>query len=157
MLGALCGTWHPKARTDVENTAGPEVPEGERITASDVLKTSPWTISVGYRFQPSSRHFVGTVEQKQREITGNQIQNTYHLYDIGIERQLTPRFSATASIPLIFAYRNQLYNPRGEFRVKGIGDVTVGLRAWVLKPSSERRGNFAIGVSMKAPRQCTRN
>lgn len=151
MLGALCGVWHPKSRTDVENTAGPEVPEGERITAAEVQRSSPWSVSVGYRFQPSSRHFIGTVEQKQREINGNQIQNTYHLYDIGIERQLTSRFSVTASVPLIFAYRNQLYNPRGEYRVKSIGDITVGTRAWVLKPSSERRGNIAFGVSLKMP------
>ncbi len=151
MLGALCGTWHPKSRTDVENTAGPEVPEGERITAAEVQKTSPWTFSMGYRFQPSSRHFIGTVEQVQREITGNQIQNTYHLMDFGIERQLTSRFSLTASVPLVFAYRNQLYNPRGEYRVRGIGDATVGTRAWVLKPSSERRGNIAFGISLKMP------
>ncbi len=151
MLGALCGTWHPKSRTDVENTAGPEVPEGERITAAEVQKTSPWTFSMGYRFQPSSRHFVGTVEQVQREITGNQIQNTYHLFDFAIERQLSSRFSVTASLPVVLAYRNQLYAPKGEYRVRGIGDMTAGVRGWVLKPSSERRGNIAFGVSLKMP------
>ena len=26
-------------------------------------RRQPWTLSIGYRFQPSSRHFVGTVEQ----------------------------------------------------------------------------------------------
>ena len=37
---------------------------------------------MGYRFQPSSRHFIGTVEQTQRELNNNQIQNVYHLFDI---------------------------------------------------------------------------
>ncbi len=43
-----------------------------------------WTILVGYRFQPSSRHFIGTVEQKQRELNHNQIQNTCHLFDFSV-------------------------------------------------------------------------
>ena len=62
----------------------------------------------GYRFQPSSRHFVGTVEQKQREELGNQIQNTYHLLDFSVQRQISKRWSAAASLPVVFAYRNQL-------------------------------------------------
>jgi len=78
-------------------------------------KPQPWVITIGYRYQPSSRHFVGTVEQKQRELTHNQIQNIYHLFDISIERQLTRRFSAIASLPILFAYRDQLYNPMVNF------------------------------------------
>jgi hypothetical protein len=108
-------------------------------------------ITVGYRFQPSSRHFVGTVEQKQREAAGNQIQNTYHLFDIAVERQLTRRISATASLPVLFAYRNQLYNPRGEYRVRGIGDMTLGARTWIFRPPTESGGNVALGFSLKLP------
>ena len=58
---------------------------------------------------------------------------------------MTKRFAATASIPLLFAYRNQLYNPRGEYRVRGIGDITFGTRAWLFKPPTEGGGNVAIG------------
>ena len=129
MLGALC------SRADHANPP----------------RRQPWTLSVGYRFQPSSRHFVGTVEQKQREALGNQIQNTYHLFDISISRLLTPRWSATASLPILFAYRNQLYAPRGEYRVRSIGDATVGARAWLLRPPTESGGNVGIGLSLKLP------
>ncbi|MGH9632476.1 MAG: hypothetical protein ACRD7E_29570 [Bryobacteraceae bacterium] len=114
-------------------------------------RRQPWAITVGYRFQPSSRHFVGTVEQKQREAAGNQIQNTYHLLDFSISRDLTPRWSLTASLPLLFAYRDQLYPPRGEYRVSGIGDMTAGVRGWVFRPPTESGGNIGIGVSLKAP------
>src|SRR5262249_11955936 len=89
--------------------------------------------------------------QKQREINNNQIQNVYHLFDIGIERQLTKRLAATASLPLLFAYRNQLYNPRGEYRVRSIGDMTIGGRAWLFKPPTESGGNIAVGMSLKLP------
>jgi hypothetical protein len=37
---------------------------------------------MSYRYQESDRHFIGTVEQKQREINHNQILNVYHLLDI---------------------------------------------------------------------------
>jgi hypothetical protein len=108
-------------------------------------------VTVSYRFQPSSRHFVGTVEQTQREAAHNQIQNTYHLFDIAVERQLTPRFAATASLPILFAYRNQLYAPRGEYRVRGIGDIALGGRAWIFRPPTESGGNIGVGLSLKLP------
>jgi hypothetical protein len=110
-----------------------------------------WTISLGYRYQQSFRHFVGTVEQKQRELNRNQIYNLYHLIDVGIERQLTRRWSATASIPLIFTHRNQLYQPSGRQVLNGIGDATLGFRTWVFKPPTESGDNISVGFSLKLP------
>lgn len=114
-------------------------------------RRQPWTLTFGYRFLPSSRHFVGTVEQKQREVLGNQIQNIYHLFDVSVSRQLTRRWSANASLPIVFAYRNQLYVPTGEFRVRGLGDATAGVRAWLLRPPTESGANIALGASIKLP------
>lgn len=110
-----------------------------------------WTLSVGYRYQHSFRHFVGTNEQKQREVLGNQIVNNYHLFDVGVSYQLTPRVSINGSLPMLFAYRNQLYNPRGEYRVRGIGDATVGVRTWIWRPPTESGGNVSLGLSLKMP------
>jgi hypothetical protein len=150
VLGALCES-HPKRTTSLEADRGPAVSDDERITSREIRNSQPWVVTVGYRFQPSSRHFVGTVEQRQREAAGNQIQNTYHLFDIAVERQLTRRFSATASLPVLFAYRNQLYNPRGVYRVDSIGDMTLGGRAWVFRPPTESGGNVSVGLSLKLP------
>lgn len=110
-----------------------------------------WTVSVGYRYQGSDRHFIGTVEQTQRETLHNQIYNRYHLLDVAVERRLTPRWSLTASLPILFAYRNQLYNPRGQYTSNGIGDATVGARAWIFKPPTESGDNISVGVSLKMP------
>jgi hypothetical protein len=151
VLGALCESPHRKPASSLEADRGPSVSDDERITSGEIRGSQPWVITVGYRFQPSSRHFVGTVEQKQREVLGNQIQNIYHLFDIAVERQLSRRWSATASLPVLFAYRNQLYNPRGEYRVRGIGDMTLGGRAWIFRPPTESGGNISIGVSLKLP------
>ena len=73
------------------------------------------------------------------------------MFDVAIERQITSRFSATASIQIVFAYRNQLYNPIGKYNVNGIGDVTVGARTWLFKPPTEGGGNVAVGISLKLP------
>lgn len=108
-------------------------------------------MSLGYRYQPSFRHFIGTVEQKQREVLGTQILNIYHLADLSVERQLTPRWSVAASLPVLFAHRNQLYNPRGKYVVNGIGDVSIGGRAWVFKPPTESGDNISIGMFLKLP------
>lgn len=153
MLGALCSSGsHSKNSEADEAEKGPKVSDQERLTRSDLVRgRQPWAISVGYRFQPSSRHFVGIQEQKQREVAGNQIQNTYHIFDVAIERQMTPRFSLGGSVPILFAYRNQLYNPRGEYRVRGVGDMSIGGRMWIFKPPTEGGGNIAIGMSLKLP------
>ena len=111
----------------------------------------PWLVNVSYRFQPSSRHFIGTVEQKQRELANNQIQNTYHIFDVSVERRMTPRLSLQGSLPILFAYRNQLYVPRGEYRVRSIGDMTLGGRAWIFRPPTESGGNIGVGLSLKLP------
>lgn len=113
--------------------------------------TRKWNFAAGYRYQPSFRHYVGTVEQVQRERLGNQILNIYHMFDVSVQRQLTKRLSASASLPIVFAYRNQLYPPRGEFRVNGIGDATVGLHGWLFRPPTESGANIGLGVSLKMP------
>jgi hypothetical protein len=151
VLGALCESSPSRIQLNPDEDAGPMGSDSERITSREIRGSQPWVVTVGYRFQPSSRHFIGTVEQKQRERLGNQIQNTYHLFDVAVERQLTRRFSATASLPVLFAYRNQLYNPRGIYRVRGIGDMTIGGRGWLFRPPTESGGNVAIGLSLKLP------
>ena len=110
-----------------------------------------WNFAAGYRYQPSFRHYVGTVEQVQRERLGNQILNIYHMFDVSVSRQITTRISANATLPILFAYRNQLYNPRGEFRNSGIGDATVGVHSWLFRPPTESNGNIGVGVSLKMP------
>lgn len=138
MLGALCS--RTEHRASASATALPDPP-----------RRRPWTISLGYRFQPSSRHFVGTVEQKQRELLHNQIQNVYHLFDVSVSRMITPRWTVNASLPVLLAYRNQLYVPRGEFRVRSLGDITLGGRAWLFRPPTESGANIGLGFNLKLP------
>jgi len=118
---------------------------------ADRAHPKQWTLTMGYRYQPSYRHFVGTVEQKQREINGNQIFNLYHLVDFGVERQLTRRWSVSASVPVLFAHRNQLYAPSSKQVMNAFGDASFGVRSWIFRPPTESGDNISVGMSLKVP------
>jgi hypothetical protein len=152
VLGALCQASHKKP-SDTEgkedaDSAGPKVSDDQRITADEVNKPQGWTVSVGYRFQPSSRHFVGSVEQKQREIAHNQVQNVLHLFDLSVERQISRRWALDFSVPFSHEYRDQ---SKTLYRTTGIGDMTVGARYWIFRPPTENGGNIVVGMSLKLP------
>lgn len=106
---------------------------------------------MSYRYQPSTRHFVGTAEQKQRDLNNNAILNVYHLLDFSISRQITRRWSANLSLPVLFAYRDQLYVPRGKYHVNSVGDMTVGGKIWLFRPPTESGGNLGLGFNLKLP------
>ena len=110
------------------------------------------TVTVGFRTYSSFRHFVGTVEQVQREIKHNAVVNHADLYDLSLNYQLTPRWSVIADIPAMTASRHQQGSPdRNTYHAGGIGDVTVGAQAWVWRPPTESHGNIALSASLKLP------
>ncbi len=124
---------------------------GNGSSAAVAPRVHRFDLTIAYRYQPSSRHFIGTQEQKQRELNHNQIQNTYHLFDVALSYQLTPRWSLNTSLPILVARRDQLYAPRGIYHVAGIGDMTLGARTWLFRPPTESGGNIALGFSLKLP------
>lgn len=118
---------------------------------SEHLHPKKWTVSLGYRYQPSHRHFSGDVENVSRARLHTEIYNLYHLFDLSVERQLTPRWSVFGSLPVMFAHRNQLYAPSAKYVVNGIGDLALGARAWVFKPPTESGDNISVGLALKTP------
>lgn len=123
----------------------------ERPKKGEAPRKQKWEFTLGYRFLPSHRHFIGTVEQKEREVLGTEIRNTYHIFDVAASYQLNPRWSLSASVPVMKAHRSQLYFPRGEFDLVSQGDATFGARAWLFRPPTESSRNVGVGVSMKVP------
>ena len=123
--------------------------KGHEAQARDNLRLHHFDVTIAYRYQSSARHFVGTVEQVQREILHSQIENDYHLFDVAINYELTPRWSLTGSLPMLIAKRDQRGN--GIFRTGGIGDATAGARFWVFRPPTESGGNVSFGFSLKMP------
>src|SRR5215510_751802 len=110
-----------------------------------------WTLSIGYRGIRSARHFVGTVEQKERQEEATAVVNKVHLFDVAVGYALTPRVTLTASVPIIFAKRKNGSNPGRIFHSSGIGDISLGARMWLIRPPSETRQNIAFGFGIKLP------
>lgn len=121
-----------------------------------------WQVSFGFRKQRSHRHFVGTVEQKNREEEGTEIVNDIYLFDLGLTYNLTARSSLTVSMPFQHATRvsparfnsaGVQTSPKVVSHGVGIGDMSVGGRIWVLDPAREDRPrhNIAFGLNLKLP------
>ena len=123
----------------------------ERPADGHAPKQTKWEVSLGYRFLPSHRHFIGTVEQTQRAEAGTEIVNRVNEFTFGVSYDLSPRWTLNASIPVLKMYRDQLYPPRQEVSFVGQGDAAFGARVWLFRPPTETLSNIGIGFALKAP------
>src|SRR5262249_59898649 len=94
--------------------------EGQELSGGDsnAAGKGQWTFSVGYREMRSARHFVGTVEQKERQERATAVVNKIHLFDVAVGYTLTPRITLTASMPIMFAKHQKgssapIFHPHG--------------------------------------------
>lgn len=116
-----------------------------------LLRNHPITVEVDWRSFSSFRHFIGTVEQTQRERLNTQIKNHQNIYNISVDMQLTPRWSVNAFVPVLEGTRNQKYPPNGIYDIAGVGDMILGAQVWALRPPAENGGNVALSVGLKLP------
>jgi hypothetical protein len=151
VLGALCSS----SNTDEQN----------QVTDSDdhgPWSARHWSLTLGYRYQQSFRHFVGTVEQTQREKQGTQVVNYLNLFDVSVTYKINPRWSLTVGMPIINAtrtYNHQLFDvffhiPNAPDQVShsnGIGDLSVSAQFWLLRPPSEGAHNIAFSFGATFP------
>ncbi|MEK7676863.1 MAG: hypothetical protein AAB676_13605 [Verrucomicrobiota bacterium] len=117
------------------------------------LEPGGWQLSVAHRWLHSDRHFIGGVEQKQREQQGSQIINDVHTVDFTTTYGITPRFSLGLTLPFIYARRSGALDRANDHDITaaGLGDVRLATTVWVLDPVKHVDGNFAFGGGIKAP------
>lgn len=150
MIGALCSTSDPK--------------EGQSSKSKDEgpLSADHWSVSVGYRYQHSFRHFVGTTEQVQRETQHTQVVNYINLFDVSLNYNFSPRWSMSLSMPIMNAtrtYDHQLFQtllhipgaPDQVSHSNGIGDIGVSAQFWLLRPPPEKGHNIAFSFGATLP------
>ena len=142
MLGALCSSGEDAG-------AGAGTLFGHRVFAG---ASSPgrWTVSFGYRWQDSFRHFVGDVEQPQRVAQDTQQENKIHLFDVSLSYRISRRWTLALSAPVMDADRIN-HRTKGVTESTGLGDMSVGARFWIWRPPTESRRNIQIGFSLKMP------
>lgn len=109
------------------------------------------TITTGFRTYSSFRHYIGTVYQVQRQTNHNAVVNHVDLFEEDLNYQMTPRLSIIATVPGMEATRHGQSSPLNVYRSGGIGDVTVGVQSWVLRPPTENQGNVNFSAQLKLP------
>ena len=109
-----------------------------------------WTVSFGYRWQDSFRHFVGDVEQPQRVEQNTQQENKIHLFDVALSYRVSRRWTLDFSGPIMDADRIN-HRTSGVTHSAGVGDMTFGAKFWVWRPPTESNQNIQIGISLKTP------
>ena len=114
-----------------------------------------WLGAVDYRWYQSFRHFVGDVEQPQREALGNNVINDVHLFNVSATYGFNDRWNATVNFPFIYADRSSLYEHdfvhRHTMHSGGLGDVRIVTDFWLLEPHKHMDGNISLGIGFKAP------
>jgi hypothetical protein len=132
---------------------------------SPYLEPDHWQFDFGYRYQYSQRHFTGTHEDKYREDNNTQVKNLVHLFNFGLTYGWTDRTSVSFTLPYSIAERsvpNVTRNAQGDivpaspfFRnttsARGIGDLNIVARRWMLDVEKNTDQNIGLGLGMKIP------
>jgi hypothetical protein len=109
-----------------------------------------WTVSFGYRWQDSFRHFVGDVEQPQRVLQNTQQENKINLFDLSLSYRVSRRWTVAMSAPFMDADRIN-HRTSGTTHSAGLADMTFGAKFWIWRPPTESRQNIQVGFSLKVP------
>ena len=134
------------------------------------LGRGEFQIGANYRYFHSFRHYVGTIEQPQRQTTGgghdangNERGNAVNIYshslDLNLSYGLTKRWQLNLSIPYVHNERSQVLRQstpvKDTFRysvyAQGFGDVRISANYWVFNPSTAMKGNLMVGFGLKLP------
>src|SRR5437868_7976763 len=75
-----------------------------------------WELNLNNRYFKSYKHFVGTVEQKQREEEGSNVINHSYELDITATRTINSRWSVAMTLPILDFARSSLYEHDGKTR-----------------------------------------
>ena len=114
-----------------------------------------WQMSLAYRYFHSDRHFIGDVEQPQRQEQGTQVDNWSNFIDLTVAYNFSKRFSVNLTLPFVSHERSSLYEHdrtnRHSTYSGGLGDLRLGAQYWMLNPETHHKWNFALGAGVKAP------
>jgi len=115
-------------------------------------------VSVSVRKLRSTDHYNGAAEQLQRQTLQTYVINTQNAVDLSISRTFTERFSMTLGVPYVAAAwgipspnAQPTPGPRAMEDGRGIGDISVSSRFWVLPTTRFRSGNISAGIGLKFP------
>jgi hypothetical protein len=137
------------------NAQGCVAIKGMAGTCSKPTDTKGWEININNRYFKSYKHFVGTIEQKQREEESSNVINHAYELDITATRTLNARWSLSMTLPVLSFGRSSLYEHDGKTRHSthsfGIGDARFTAYRWMADPQKMHKGNIQLGLGIKLP------
>jgi len=120
-----------------------------------------WQLYVSYRDATADQHYSGTVYNPQRQSLGTNVVNKQRIVDLSASYSFTPRLSLVFSVPYVQASwslptpfpssTQPTPGPRTQQDASGIGDISASGRLWILDPLKHTRGNWSVGLGVKAP------
>lgn len=119
-----------------------------------------FTVSAGYRWLHSDRHFRGDHEEAERQAEGSEVINDSHFVDVSLSYSFTPRYSVSLTLPFSLNDRSQVVRSNDVQRTilqrfatqsAGIGDLRFSGNAWVRDPESMPRWNVLVGLGVDMP------
>ena len=159
LLGAGAALWLSAGSTWGQGCiVGRQCSPGE-ISGSNYLPPHQYDLSFDYRGFTADKHYNGTARQYQREKIGNFVVNRQNIFDVtgtlGVTKQLSvsvdiPYIHSGWSIPLpVGSIGGASPGPRAQQNSQGLGDISLGLKYWVLDTEKHPNGNVALGVGVK--------
>ncbi len=131
---------------------------GLGVQGSPFLVKGEWQASLGWRYQKSDEHFVGDDFQEERTEEGSEVVNRVHLADVTVRHAVSDRVELSVGVPYLMATRSSTIRNasrvilgRYTTQARGIGDITVTARRWMLDPSTCKDFNFTVGLGLKLP------
>lgn len=158
VIGPLSAMGHANEKSEVQLKGSEE--------RGGYLSNGKWQLTVAYRHLYSNQFFIGTKEQTQIVDAhgGDAVANNINLLNFELSYQLTPRWSFTGNIPLLFTTRHfpgYLPGfmtgphfpgaPDQNSSSDGFGDVILTAQSWIWRPPTESRGNIAIAFGVQLP------
>lgn len=132
---------------------------GNTCSMSNPATTKGWQLNFNTRYFKSYKHFVGTVEQKERVDHGTEVINHSLNWDFTLTRILNSRWSLSFNLPVISNVRSSMYehygnnstnpNARNNTSSFGLGDIRLAAYRWMFDPAKSHKGNLQVGLGLK--------
>ncbi len=114
-----------------------------------------WELNISNRYFNSFRHYVGTVEQKQRLEQHTEVINHVNTLNLSISRKINNRLSFSVGFPILATSRSQRAHFGNDDRYQthsfGIGDMNINVYRWMFDPAKSHKGNLQLGLGIKLP------
>ena len=115
-----------------------------------------WELNINNRYFKSYKHFVGTVEQKQREEEGTNVINHSYEMDVTAIRTINSRWSVTVTLPIMAFARSSLYEHDNLTRHSHTFILVLVMLGFLHTGGCSTRpnhttGNIQLGLGIKLP------